>query len=148
METGLAGKVVVITGASGGIGSAIATQFAAEGAKLVLHYRTRRAGTEALQKKLKSVESLIVRANLNKETDVRRLFAHTIKRFDRVDTVIVNAGSWESRDVPLHDMTLDQWEHTFENVLTSAFLTLREFFRIVAKQKHGNALLISSTSGV
>src|SRR5207249_5777185 len=81
METGLAGKVVVITGASGGIGSAIATQFAAEGAKLVLHYRTKRSGLEALQKKLKSVESLIIRANLNKETDVRRLFAHTIKRF-------------------------------------------------------------------
>ena len=148
METGLTGKVVVITGASGGIGSAIATQFAAEGAKVVLHYRTKRSGAEALQKKLKSAESLIVRANLNKETDVRRLFVHTIKRFDRVDTVIVNAGSWEPRDIPLHDMTLDQWEHTFENVLTSAFLTLREFFRIVAKHKHGNAVLISSTSGV
>src|SRR5215470_6440828 len=148
METGLDGKVVVITGASGGIGSAISTQFAAEGARLVLHYRTNRANVEALQKKFESTESLIIRADLTKERDVRRIFVRAIKHFDRVDTLIVNAGSWESRDIPLYEMSLDQWRHTFEDVLTSAFLTLREFFQIVAKQKHGNALLISSTSGV
>jgi 3-oxoacyl-[acyl-carrier protein] reductase len=101
-----------------------------------------------LQKKFKSTESLIIRADLTKERDVRRVFARTIKHFDRVDTLIVNAGSWESRDIPLHEMGLDQWKHTFDAVLTSAFLTLREFFQIVARQKHGNALLISSTSGV
>jgi len=148
METGLDGKVVVITGASGGIGSAIAAQFAAEGARLVLHYRTSRGNVEALQKQFKSTESMIIRADLTKERDVRRIFTRVIKQFDRVDTVIVNAGSWESRDVSLHEMGLDQWKHTFDDVLTSAFLTLREFFHIVAKQKHGNALLISSTSGV
>lgn len=148
METGLAGKVVVVTGASGGIGSAIAAQFASEGAKLVLHYRTSRASVEALQKKFKSTESLIIRADLTKEKDVRRIFSRAMKQFDRVDTVIVNAGSWETRDIPLHEMSLDQWQHTFDSNLTSAFLTLREFFRIVAKQKHGNVLLISSTSGV
>jgi 3-oxoacyl-[acyl-carrier protein] reductase len=148
METGLAGKVIVITGASGGIGSAIATQFASEGVRLVLHYRTGHANAEDLQKKLKSAESLLLRADLTKEPEVRRMFAQAMKRFGRVDTVIVNAGSWESRDIPLHDITLGQWEQTLNNVLTSAFLTLREFFRVVAKQKIGNALLISSTSGV
>jgi 3-oxoacyl-[acyl-carrier protein] reductase len=148
METGLAGKVVMITGASGGIGSAIAVQFASEGAKLILHYRSNRGNAEALQKKLRSVDSFIVHADLAKEVDVRRMFAQSIKRFERVDTVIVNAGSWESRDVPLHQMSLRQWQHTFDNVLTSAFLTMREFFQIAAKQKRGNAVLISSTSGV
>src|ERR1051326_9075776 len=148
METELAGKVVVITGASGGIGSAIASQFAAEGASLVLHYRTSRANVEALLKKFKSTQCLIIRADLTKERDVRRIFTRTIKQFDRVDTVVVNAGSWEPRDIPVHEMSPAQWQHTFDNVLTSAFLTLREFFRIVEKQKHGNALLISSTSGV
>jgi 3-oxoacyl-[acyl-carrier protein] reductase len=148
METGLAEKVVMITGASGGIGSAIAAQFAAEGANLVLHYRSNRANAEALQRKLKSADSIVARADLTKETEVRRMFAQALKRFDRVDTLIANAGSWESRDIPLHEMGLRQWQHTFDNVLTSAFLTLREFFQIVAKQKRGNALLISSTSGV
>src|SRR5579862_2750138 len=148
MDTGLAGKVVMITGASGGIGSTIAAQFAAEGAKLVLHYRSNRGHAEALQRKLKSVDSLIIRADLTKEAEVRRMFAKATKRFSRIDTLIANAGSWESRDIPLHSMTLRQWQHTFDNVLTGTFLTMREFLQIAAKQKQGNALLISSTSGV
>jgi len=65
-----------------------------------------------------------------------------------VDTLIANAGSWESRDVPLQEMTLRQWNATQTGVLTSTFLCLREFFRCVGKQRRGNAVLISSTSGV
>jgi len=148
MQTGLAGKVVMITGASGAIGSAMALRFAEEGAKIVLHYRSNRVNVEGLQRKLKSVDSIIVRADLSKEIEVRRMFAQTLKRFHRVDTLVANAGSWESRDIPLHQMSLRQWQHTFDNVLTSTFLTLREFFRIVAKQKRGNALLIASTAAV
>src|SRR5437879_3992137 len=109
METNLAGKVVVITGASGGIGSAIALRFAAEGAKLALHYRSHRTSVRALERKLKSVDLLIVRADLSKETAARRMFAQALKRFGRVDTLIANAGSWESRDVPLQHMSLRQW---------------------------------------
>ena len=160
METGLAGKVVVITGAAGGIGSAIAAQFASEGANLVLHYRSSGANAEALQRELtrsasatarslnKTAESIALRADLTKEVDVRRMFEKTLKRFGRVDTVIANAGAWESRDIPLRQMSLGQWRHTLDNVLTNTFLTLREFFQIVAKQKRGNALLVSSTAGV
>ena len=160
METGLAGKVVVITGAAGGIGSAIAAQFAAEGANLVLHYRSSGANAEALQQQLtrsasatarslnKTAESIVLRADLTKEVDVRRMFEKTLKRFGRVDTVIANAGAWESRDIALRQMSLGQWRHTLDNVLTTTFLTLREFFQIVARQKRGNALLVSSTAGV
>jgi 3-oxoacyl-[acyl-carrier protein] reductase len=148
MKTDLPGKVVVITGASGAIGSSIAAQFAAERAKLVLHYRNSRANAEALQRKLKSVESITVRADLTKEVEVRRLFAQALKRFGRVDTLVANAGSWETRDVPLQTMTLGQWQHTVDNVLTSTFLSLREFFQIVARQKRGNAVLIASTAAV
>jgi 3-oxoacyl-[acyl-carrier protein] reductase len=148
MQTDLAGKVVMITGASGAIGSAIASQFAAEGAKLVLHYRNNRANAEALQRKVKSADSLIVRADLSKESDVRRMFLQVVKRFEHVDTLIANAGSWESRDTPIQQMTLRQWRHTLDNVLTGTFLSLREFFQIVAKRKRGNAVLIASTAAV
>ena len=138
----------MITGASGGIGAAIALQFAAEGAKLVLHYRGNRTNAAALQRKLKPADSIIVRADLTKERDVTRLFAESLKRFGRVDTLVANAGSWETRDVPLHTMPLRQWQHTLDNVLTSAFLSVRGFFQIVARQKRGNALLIASTAAV
>src|SRR3954451_19333087 len=100
MNSGLSNKVVVITGASGGIGSAIARQFAAEGAKVILHYRKNREQAEALREELKSVESLVVRADLTREADVKRLFSTAIKMFGHIDTFIANAGSWETRDIP------------------------------------------------
>ena len=148
METGLEGRVVLITGASGGIGSAIARHFAAEGAKLVLHYRSSRPNIESLVRTSKSGNAMSVQADLTQESQVRRIFAQVLKRFGRVDTLIANAGSWESHDVPLYKMSLRQWEDTFDNVLTSAFLSLREFLRVVARQKRGNAVLIASTAAV
>jgi len=141
-------KVVLITGASGGIGSAMARKFAAEGAKLALHYRRGRTQIDALRRDLSQSDSLIVQADLTKEAQVKRMFAQTIKRFGRVDTLIANAGSWVTDDVPIDRMSLRQWQQTLDGVLTTMFLTVREFFRIVTKQKHGNAVLISSTSGV
>jgi 3-oxoacyl-[acyl-carrier protein] reductase len=148
MQTQLAGKVVVVTGASGGIGSAIARAFAAEGAKVVLHYRHGHASVAKLQRELGAKDSLAIRADLAKEADAKKLFAETIKRFGRVDTLIANAGSWETRDVPLHKMSLQQWRETLDGVLTTAFLSVREFLRIVAKQKSGNAVVIASTAAV
>jgi 3-oxoacyl-[acyl-carrier protein] reductase len=148
METQLAGRVVVVTGASGGIGSAIARQFATEEARLVLHFFHGGAKVRALQRELAGIESLPVRADLTREAQVRKLFSETLTRFGRVDTLIANAGSWETRDVPLHQMSLRQWRQTLDGVLTNTFLTLREFLRVVARQKRGNAVLIASTAAV
>jgi 3-oxoacyl-[acyl-carrier protein] reductase len=148
MKSDLAGKVVLVTGASGGIGAAIARQFAEEGARLVLHYRNNRRGVESLRQDLAGVDVLVARADLTRESEVRRLFAAAIKRFDRVDTLVANAGSWETRDIPLHEMPLQQWRRTLDGVLTSAFLSLREFLKLVARQRRGNAVLIASTAAV
>jgi 3-oxoacyl-[acyl-carrier protein] reductase len=141
-------KVVLITGASGGIGSAMARKFAAEGAKLALHYRRGRAQIDALHRELNLPDSLIVQADLSKESQVKRLFAKTIRHFGRIDTLIANAGSWVTGDVPIHRMSLHQWQQTLDGVLTTMFLTVREYLRIVSKQKRGNAVLISSTAAV
>ena len=148
MKTQLRGKVVLITGASGGIGSGLARAFAAEGARLVLHYHRGRANVAALQRRLRGVENLALKADLQSETQVRRLFARAVRRFGRVDTLVANAGAWETRDVPLHEMSLRQWRQTLDGVLTTTFLSLREFLRLVAKQRQGNAVLIASTAAV
>jgi 3-oxoacyl-[acyl-carrier protein] reductase len=97
---------------------------------------------------LSGAETLLVRADLTKEGDARKLFGAAMKRFGRVDTLVANAGSWETRDVPLPAMSLRQWRATLESVLTSTFLSAREFFRLVARQRRGNAVLVASTAGV
>lgn len=148
METHLNGRVVLVTGASGGIGSAIARAFAAEGAKLVLQYRTGRARVTELQRSLGGAECLSVQADLTSEAAARQLFRKAIDHFGEVDTLIANAGSWETQDVPLHEMSLRQWRQTLEGVLTTTFLTVRGFLQLVAKQKRGNAVLIASTAAV
>jgi 3-oxoacyl-[acyl-carrier protein] reductase len=85
---------------------------------------------------------------LTKEAEVRRVFETVRKRFGRIDTLVANAGSWVEEDVPVHKMPLKQWRNTVDQVLTTAFLSLREFLRIVARQKRGNAVLIASTAGI
>jgi len=148
MNTGLADKVIVITGASGGIGSGIARAFAREGARLVLHGYRHGARLARLQRELEPAPTLALQADLRRESEVKRLFARAVQHFGRVDTLIANAGAWEVRDTPLHHMSLSQWNRTLDGVLTSTFLSLREFFRRVAVQRQGNAVMIASTAAV
>jgi 3-oxoacyl-[acyl-carrier protein] reductase len=148
MDTHLRDRVVLVTGASGGIGSAIARKFAAEGARLVLHYRSGAKRAAALQRELAGVESITLRADLAKEIQVRILFAAAVRRFGRVDTLIANAGSWETRDIPFHRMSRRQWSRTLDGVLTTTFFSAREFLRLVAKQRRGNLVLVGSTAAI
>jgi len=146
MDTGLKGKVVVVTGASGGIGSAIARKFAEEGSRVVAHYRSTLGEISALQKQFP--ETLALKADLTREPQTKQLFARIIARFGRVDTLIANAGSWETADVPFEKMSLKQWRTTLDGVLTTTFLSLREFFVLVARQGQGNSVLIGSTAAI
>lgn len=147
MDAQLTGKVVLVTGASGGIGSAMARKFAAEGASVVLHYRSGKERAFRLAREL-GAQAHPVRADLTKEAEVKRLFGAAVRRFGRVDTLVVNAGSWASESESIADVSLRRWRQTVDAVLTSAFLSLREFSRLVRKQRRGNAVLIASTAGV
>lgn len=147
MDTGLAGKVVVITGASGGIGSAIARRMAAEGARLVLHYRTGRERVASLAAGL-GVESLLVRGELAREADARRLMTSAVRRFGRIDTLVANAGSWAPESACIADISLRRWRATMDAVLTTAFLSVREFARVARAQGRGNVVLVASTAGI
>ncbi len=148
MDAKLKDKVVVVTGASGGIGSAVARQFASEGAKVVMHFHKHREAAHALARECKGADTFLLRADLTTEPDVQRFFAHVLKKFGRVDTLVANAGSWETRDVPFHQLSLRQWQQTVDGVLTATFLSLREFMKVVARQQSGNAVLIASTAAV
>ena len=138
METGLHGKRVLVTGASGGIGSACARAFAAEGAEVVAHYHRGRKRAEALG----GVQ--LAQADLTVEEEVERLF----KEAGDLDVCAAVAGVWPSEDVPVWELPLERWERTLRENLTITFLTARGFLRGVARRGHGSLVLVGSTAGI
>ena len=136
METGLAGKRVLVTGASGGIGGACARAFVAEGAEVVAHYRRRRERAEALG------DVQVVGADLTREDEVDRLFAEA----GPLDVCAAVAGAWPPDDVPAWELPLERWRATLDANLTATFLTARGFLQQL--DGDGALVLVGSTAGI
>ena len=114
----LAGKVAVITGASKGIGAAIAKSLAAEGAAVVVNYALSREGADRVVAEItgNGGTAVAVQANMAKQADIERLFAETRKAFGRLDVLVNNAGIYEFS--PLENVTEEQFHKHFDlNVL-------------------------------
>ncbi len=141
METGLTGSRVLVTGASGGIGSACARAFAAEGAAVVLHYHRGRERAEALALELGATASL-VGADLTDEAQVDSLFG----RAGALDACAAVAGVWPREDLPVSQLPLERWRATIDANLTASFLTARGFLRQL--RGDGSLVLVGSTAGV
>jgi len=138
-------RVVVVTGASSGIGEACALAFAAKGAKVVL--AARRA--ERLAKLVGTLEehggeALAVATDVTDEFAVQALFDGAVERFGTVDVVINNAGVADS--TPVEDTALDLWMKIIQTNLTSAFLCSRAAFRIMQPAGRGRIVNIGSIS--
>jgi 3-oxoacyl-[acyl-carrier protein] reductase len=145
METGLAGKGVVVTGASGGIGAACARAFAAEGARVAIHYHRGRERADAVAAELGGAP--IIGADLREEAEVERLFADARAALGRVDVCAAVAGVWPSGDEPVWDLALARWDETLRANLTATFLTAKWFLREVEQNGHGSLVLVGSTAG-
>src|SRR5438552_566154 len=132
METGLEGKGVVVTGASGGIGAACARAFAAEGASVLLHYNSGADRVRALREELD--QAPVFAADLTREDEVDALFAAARNRLGSVDVCAAVAGVYPEEDVPVWRLPLERWERTVAANLTATFLTARAFLREVERQ--------------
>src|SRR5581483_1028226 len=146
VETGLAGKGVVVTGASGGIGSACARAFAAAGAHVFLHYNTGAGRVRTLREELGG--ATVLAADLTREDEVDALFAAARNRLGSVDVCAAVAGVYPEEDVPVWQLPLERWERTVAANLTATFLTARAFLREVERQGHGSLVLVGSTAGI
>ncbi|HEX2045365.1 MAG TPA: SDR family oxidoreductase [Gaiellaceae bacterium] len=147
MDTGLAGKRVLVTGASGGIGAACARAFAAEGCRLALHWHRGRERAEALHAELGEA-GILLQADLTDEEQAERLFAEAGGQLGGLDVCAAVAGVWPSEDVPAWRLPLERWEETLRLNLTATFLTARGFLREVERAGRGSLVLVASTAGL
>jgi 3-oxoacyl-[acyl-carrier protein] reductase len=146
VETGLDGKGVLVTGASGGIGAACARAFAAEGARVVVHYP--RGEERAREVAAELGGAPVLGADLTDEREVDRLFEEARAALGRIDVCAAVAGVWPQEDVPVWELSLERWERTLRQNLTATFLTARGFLRHVEATGAGSLVLIASTAGL
>ncbi len=145
MQTGLDDKGVLVTGASGGIGAACARAFAAEGARVVVHYHRGEERARNVAAELGGVP--VLGADLTDEREVDRLFAAAREALGRIDVCAAVAGFWPSEDLPVWKLPLERWEQTLRQNLTATFLTARGFLREVERNGAGSLVLVGSTAG-
>jgi 3-oxoacyl-[acyl-carrier protein] reductase len=145
LETGLNGSGVLVTGGSGGIGSACARAFAAEGARVAVHYHR---GDERARAVAAEVDGPALQADLTDEIEVTRLFEEARAALGRVDVCAAVAGVWPREDVPVWNLPLGRWEATLRSNLTATFLTARGFLQEVERNGAGSLVLVGSTAGL
>lgn len=145
MSLSLNGQVAVITGASQGIGRAIALQLAAAGCRIVLCARNAEK-LEAVRSEVSAAgaEVLAQVTDVSSEEQVRTLFAAVREQFGRVDILINNAGAFDGGR--LDQVSLAAWNNVIGACLTGTFLCSREAFQLMKEQGGGRILNIGSIS--
>jgi len=138
MTNSLAGKIAVVTGASSGIGLAIAERFLAEGAKVAVFARNAAALAEIAKGREDSV--LVVTGDVTSQADQDRLVAETVKRFGGVDIVVPNAGI--AKVVPFEQSDAAAIDHQFGVNFTGAVQTVRGFLPHI--RKGGSVLFVTT----
>ncbi|HWL12969.1 MAG TPA: 3-oxoacyl-[acyl-carrier-protein] reductase [Ureibacillus sp.] len=144
----LEGKTAVVTGASRGIGRAIALQLAEEGANVVVNY----SGSEdkALQvvEEIKNIgrNAIAVKANVSDNESVQNLMSQALEAFGSIDVLINNAGI--TRDNLIMRMKEDEWDDVISTNLKGVFLCTKAVTRQMMKQRAGRIINISSIVGV
>lgn len=148
MDLGLKDKVVLVTGASKGIGLAIAEAFASEGAKVAIAARNAK-GVERVAAELGQrfgTDTLGIATDVMKAEDITRMVDDTVKRFGTVHVLVNNAGG-VGAFAPFDQLTDDDWLEILNFNVLSAVRAVRAALPFMQKQKWGRIINISSESG-
>ena len=143
MNQSLAGKTMIVTGASSGIGRAVARRFAAQGVKLALVARSA-TKLEALAAELGG-DSLVIAADLARPEAVDSMVARAIERFGHIDILFANAGSYVAGSVA--EGSADAWDRVIAINVNSVFRAVRAVLPHMIERRSGDIVVTSSISG-
>lgn len=141
----LSGKTAIVTGASRGIGSAIASRFAAAGASIVVHYRTSEGEARELAARLveKGTRVAAIRADLTDPAEVERLFEDAANEIGEADVLVNNAGSYPV--ARLVEASPEEWKSVVETNLVAVHLATRiAARRLIARGAEGAVVNVAS----
>ena len=142
-------KTVLVTGSSRGIGAAIIKEFAKNGYNVIINYLHSSKEALELQEEVESlynVESLVIKADISKEEDVKNMLALSLDKFSNIDCLVNNAGI--AIDTTLEDKTIETFKKIIDTNLIGTFLMCKYFGQEMLKQKKGSIINISSTNGI
>ncbi|MDR6127797.1 glucose 1-dehydrogenase [Sphingomonas sp. SORGH_AS802] len=128
------GPVAIVTGASSGIGQAVARRLGLAGTAVTINYHSQAEPAEALAEEIRAAggRAAAVRADVSKEADVASLFDQTVEAFGRVDILVANSGA--QKDAPVAELSLADWQTVIDIDLTGQFLCCREAIRHFRRQ--------------
>jgi NADP-dependent 3-hydroxy acid dehydrogenase YdfG len=147
MTNNIVGKVVVITGASSGLGEAIARHLASLGAKVVLGARR----TERLEKlvaeiNLEKGQAVAVPTDVTKRQDVERLASTAVEQFDRLDVLVNNAGIMQLSS--LDKLRVEEWDRMIDVNIKGVLYGIAAVLPVMNKQQSGHIINIASVAGL
>lgn len=142
----LDGKVILVTGAAGGIGYQASRVLSAHGARLVVTDVNREGGEQLLADLAASGgEAIFHPADLGSEADIKALVAEAVARFGRLDGAFNNAGV-EQKNKPLDELTLEEWDRAIRIDLTAVFLCMK--YQVKAMLASGGGAIVNTASSL
>ena len=143
----LEGKTALVTGASRGIGRAIALELAQAGARVALNYQSNDAKAQAVADEIAKLggSAMLVKANVGDSKEARAMVKQVASEFGRLDVLVNNAGI--TRDTSLRKMTDEQWEEVIKTNLNGYFYCTSAAIPVMIEQKYGRIVNISSMNG-
>ena len=140
-------KVVLVTGASKGIGRAIAIKFAKEGYNVVINYNTDEVGaSKTLEEVKKYSDGIIIKCDVSNELQVTEMVNKVISTYGNIDVLVNNAGI--AIDSTFDDKKISDFKRILDVNLIGTFIVSRCVGNIMMKNKRGNIINISSTNGI
>ena len=153
MIVDMKGKVVLVTGASQGLGETIAIEFGKCQADVVVNYNSQKDKAEDVAERIRKVgpKALAIKSNVANSVEVRGMIQEILHRFGRIDILVNNAAVNPKRPegkTPIYKISDEEWDFVMGINLKGTFICTREVLNVMINQKSGSIVNISSSSGL